>query len=281
MTGFLLAALILVALTVASSAALLTHAKLSRRACLSAALLAPPAAHARERAQNAQSLFGVITWGGSERCDPTDAGCGQSGRQPSSVAAADICLPEPRDTVSTRVYLDLALNRKAAGRLSFGLYASTPESAATFARLCEGTLTTRPGEQAASYQSSSLLRIARGRYLVGGALTLAGGLTELGLGSARPVYTPVTPNQNTEVGLGSLSEAGLLAMRRGGRSVDWAITLGDARGLDGSWVVIGQLLDESSLALLRRLSEVPVNKYRSSPLMRTEVTAAGLLTARA
>ncbi|KAG8466736.1 hypothetical protein KFE25_008115 [Diacronema lutheri] len=259
---------------------------LSRRqlACgtCASALLAPAAAVARERAQNARS-FGVITWGGAARCDPTASGCAQNGQlraeqfsQEPGVQMPRASVPDPRARITQRVYLHLELDRKPAGRLSLGLYGdSAPRSAANFAELCAGTLTTGAGEEPASYERSSLVRIVRGRYLVGGALTYAGGRTELGLGSARPVRLPVEPLANDEQGVGSHDVPGLLAMRRGGRSVEYTITLGDASGLDDSWAVIGQVTDAESLSLLARLDLLPVNKYDGSPLVRTAIVASG------
>ena len=87
--------------------------------------------------------------------------------------------------------------------------------------------------------------------------------------------SPVEPLANDEQGVGSHDVPGLLAMRRGGRSVEYTITLGDASGLDDSWAVIGQVTDAESLSLLARLDLLPVNKYDGSPLVRTAIVASG------
>jgi cyclophilin family peptidyl-prolyl cis-trans isomerase len=266
----------------ASRSPLLSRRDLACVGCLSA-LLAPAPAPARERAQNARS-FGIITWGGAQRCDPTDSACVQNGRLQDASggsSAVPLSLPEPRASITDRVFLDLSIDRKPAGRLAFGLYGdAAPRSAANFGALCRGVLTSRPGEEPASYSRSSLVQVQRGRFLTGGALTLAGGSTELGLGTARPVYRPVEPEHNDEASVGAHDVAGLLSMRRGGESVTYSVTLGDARSaLDRDWIVIGQLVDRQSLELLERLSALPVNKYDASPLVRTEITEAGALAA--
>lgn len=273
-----LGAIALLALAQLSVGAVRPELRLSRRAwsaslgaCYFAS--ASPVA-ARERAQNAKS-FGIVTWGGSERCDPTDAACRQGGRV---AEAGEIALrvPEPRATVTDRAMLDLSLDRKPAGTFALGLYgAECPRSVETFLSLCRGDLATRVGEAPAGYAGSSIVRIDRGKSAVGGGLTQAGGMAELVLGETKPRFQPVVPAPNDEPGVGGHDAPGLLSMRRGGGAVEYMLTLGPgpSRDLDREWIVIGQVLDSASLELLARLNLLPVNRYGANPLVKTSITA--------
>ena len=255
-------------------------------AALPALLLSGPPVHravASERmaAQSVgidQPSIGNIVWGAGERCDPTDQSCRQGG-ETSDSALAVAAPPRKLKTISDRVALYISISGQAAGTIVLGLSRdAAPESVDAFVRLARGAYTTQPGEAPASLERSTCVRLTRDEVVVLGALSDAGGTTKIVPGRTRPVYTPVQPAATTDANDLSHDAAGLLTVRRGGRSFEFGLTAGASPSLDGEGLVIGEVLEPEGMALISRLNALPTDNYKRAPMAKVRIERAQACT---
>lgn len=113
-----------------------------------------------------------LVWGGNRRCDPTDIACTQGGRLTDGLwkQTAQPLPSKPYET-SERVILELSLSGQPAGSIEVGLWRDqAPGSVDTFVKLAQGRLAPSSGDSPASFDRSSLIRIAKDKAIVLGAL---------------------------------------------------------------------------------------------------------------
>lgn len=201
--------------------------------------------------RNIGASKGVI-WGGRERCDPTDVTCQQGG-----VAADGDVQPVPSTPsgfeITDRVRLSIGIAGEIAGDIELGLWRSAaPGSVDTFVKLARGVLISSPGDEPASYERSVALRVQRDKQVILGGLKQQGGQRLLLAGQTRPQRVPVAAPTNDDANALAHNAAGLVSVRRGGGSFEFALTTRAYRGRDREGLVIGQVT--RGMELLERLN---------------------------
>jgi hypothetical protein len=86
---------------------------------------------------------------------------------------------------------------------------------------------------------------------------------------------PVAPPTNDDVNPTSHDAAGLVSVRRGGGSFEFALTTRPCRERDRDALVIGQVT--RGMELLERLNTLPSNNYDGGPLATVQVLTVTVL----
>ena len=139
----------------------------------------------------------------------------------------------PQAEVTTRVYFDVEVDRKPAGRIVVGLYGNVvPKTAQNFETLCRGDQTHPRGARLA-YQGSSFHRIIPGFMIQGGDFTDHNGRGGLS------IYGAKFADENFQL---KHVGPGVLSMANAGKNTNGSqffITTAKTSHLDGRHVVFG------------------------------------------
>lgn len=163
---------------------------------------------------------------------------------------------EPKVGGSHRVYLDMTIVGKPAGRITLQLFADdAPASVATFEQLAAGRLRNRRG-RTAGYRYAQAGRVLRGRSLYLGRLNQTDALNQ-SPGTPQRLQTTVEAPPNADVGSRRHDRAGLVSVARGG-SLEFILTAAPQPLLDDTNVVIGEIVD--GMNVLDKLVQVPTNR---------------------
>lgn len=172
--------------------------------------------------------------------------------------------------VTDRVYMDLAIDGEAVGRVVFGLYGTvTPRTAENFKRLCVGDVehTTAPRKKL-WYQDISFHRCVSAFCIQGGDVMYGNG------NGGFSIYGRYFDDENFELGH---DEEGILSMSNSGankNSSQFFITLTASPALNGKHVVFGRVL--SGMQVLRRVNRT-AGCWNGVPKKRVTVAACGVM----
>lgn len=196
-----------------------------------------------------------------------------------------------------RVYMDISLGGKAAGRIVVQLYADrVPLASENFRALCTGRTADEDGRERAvprTYARSAFHRIVPGMCLQGGDITAGNGT------GGRSIYPPNSAKHGTdawgkfrdETPFMRHARRGLLSMANAGpnqNSSQFFVTLRKLPYLDGKHVVFGEVVepgdDEDELKVgggmkildhIMELVEVNPKNHRPKEECRVVIEACG------
>jgi len=156
-----------------------------------------------------------------------------------------------------RVYMDISIGTKAAGRIIFELFTDlTPKTAENFRGLCTGeygNVGMGTKTKKLHYLNSTFHRVVEGFAIQGGDITNGDGT------GGASIYGPTFADENFSR---KHACAGLLSMANRGRNTNssqFFITLRACPHLDGKHVVFGQVID--GMDTVRKIAKAPVDMH--------------------
>lgn len=156
-----------------------------------------------------------------------------------------------------RVFFDISIGGKEAGRLSFELFADTvPKTAENFRALCTGEQGLGKSGKPLTYKDSKFHRIISGFMCQGGDFTTGNGT------GGESIYGMKFEDENFKL---KHDQVGLLSMANAGPNTNGSqffITTALTPWLDGKHVVFGVLRD--GLEVLQAMEAVGSNSGRPS-----------------
>lgn len=156
-------------------------------------------------------------------------------------------IQKSKDHIGDRVFLDVGIGDKYAGRVLIGLYSKTvPLTSENFLQLCKGF---RIKDKVIGYRNTNFHMIRPGNSIVGGDVLLGTGQTR-GLS----IYGEAFPDENFEL---EFLREGDLAMINWGKNTNssiFMITLSQQRNYYGHHVVFGTVM--KGMRVIREVGEM-------------------------
>ena len=241
-----------------------------------------------------------ITWGGRDRCDASDPLCGPDGKLRGELPppAPPPALPATAK-VTDIVELDVRIGKQSAGTISIGLFGeASPENVRQVVLLCENRYRSKPTDYPTGLTWGTATRVDQEDHSVSLGLArddqAAAYARRLDLRKAPDDFQPADPpDQNEEDNELTENIAGMVSVSKGGLSRDLELVLSSANSepqADGfgalmeamkpKKVVVGAVLNSESMAILARLSSLPVQRYagglpgrNGKPMLRVYITS--------
>jgi len=175
---------------------------------------------------------------------------------------------KPQAEITHRVYFDVDINSRPAGRITMGLYGNVvPKTVENFASLCEGDKTDPRSGRSLAYAGSSFHRIIPNFMLQGGDFTAHNGT------GGMSIYGHKFDDENFDL---KHAGPGVLSMANSGRHTNGSqffICTQKTGWLDGKHVVFGVV--EEGFDLVKRIESYGNSSGR--PAAKINIRSAGLL----
>lgn len=156
---------------------------------------------------------------------------------------------------NTKVFLDIIIGNKAAGRLTIELFEDiTPFTSENFRGLCSGDYGKSPSNQDLFYQDSLFFKLVPGKYVAGGDIVSNTGK------SGESIYGKHFIDENFTR---RHSGPGLLSTYNKGpntNSSTFLITLGECPELDDKNIVFGQVVE--GLSVLKTIEKTQTDEFQ-------------------
>ena len=174
------------------------------------------------------------------------------------------------ETITTKVFFDITIDGKEAGRFVFGLFGKTvPKTAENFRALATGEKINAVGKRI-GYKGSKSHRVIKDFMIQGGYFTLGDGR------GGESIYGPKFADENFKI---RHTRRGLLSMANAGPNTNGSqffLTSVATPWLDSRHVVFGILLEGDKL--LKKIETLPTNR-NDAPTVPVIIAKCGELTA--
>ncbi|MGW0913256.1 peptidylprolyl isomerase [Streptomyces sp. NPDC002784] len=165
--------------------------------------------------------------------------------------------------MTTKVYFDITINDEPAGRINFNLFDDVvPKTAENFRALATG-------EKGFGYAGSSFHRVIPEFMLQGGDFTAGNGT------GGKSIYGEKFADENFKL---KHDRPGLLSMANAGPNSNGSqffITTVVTGWLDGKHVVFGEVADETSMELVKKIESL--GSQGGTPSAKVTISASGQL----
>jgi cyclophilin family peptidyl-prolyl cis-trans isomerase len=165
--------------------------------------------------------------------------------------------------MATQTYFDITINDEPAGRITFNLFdEAVPKTTENFRALCTG-------EQGFGYAGSGFHRVIPDFMLQGGDFTRGDGT------GGKSIYGEKFADENFSL---KHTKPGLLSMANAGKNTNGSqffITTIVTSWLDGKHVVFGEVADEASMALVKKIEALGSQSGRTTA--KVTIAASGQL----
>ncbi|WP_282797405.1 peptidylprolyl isomerase [Streptomyces sp. CC224B] len=165
--------------------------------------------------------------------------------------------------MTVQVYFDITIDGRREGRIRFKLFDDVvPKTAENFRALATG-------EKGFGYEGSGFHRIIPDFMLQGGDFTRGDGT------GGKSIYGAKFPDENFQL---KHTKPGLLSMANSGpdsNGSQFFITTVVTSWLDGKHVVFGEVADEESMALVRKIESFGTSS--GTPRAKIVISASGTL----
>ena len=170
---------------------------------------------------------------------------------------------------NTRVFLDIIIGSKAAGRITIELFEDlTPFTSENFRGLCSGDYGKSQSGQDLFYQDSLFFKLIPNKYLIGGDI-----VTNTGK-SGESIYGKTFVDENFSRRHSGIGLVSTYSRGPNTNSSSFIITLGECPELDDKSVVFGQVVE--GLQVLKTIEKTPADSYHK-PIVPVRVFNCGQL----